>query len=97
MLSIQELHAIADIVKQSVFLDIDVITRQVAEKLRNHDKAFLSQRAAYKQYGQSKVMRWVENGQLKRFIKMNGKVNGFEYKIRDLDKLSDKQQLLKLK
>lgn len=42
-------------------------------------------------------MRWVENGQLKRFIKMNGKVNGFEYKIRDLDKLSDKQQLLKLK
>jgi hypothetical protein len=43
------------------------------------------------------VERWVANGQLKRFVKVNGKLDGYEYKVRDLEKLANKQQLLILK
>ena len=82
-------------IAKSIIADIDNIYERLQKK--ETLKKLISQNEAYKVYGRAKVNRWHENGQIKRFIKMNGKMNTFEFKVSDLDILSEKQQLLKLK
>ena len=50
-----------------------------------------------KLYGRAKVDRWRENGKLKRYLKENGKLNGFQYRVADLEKLSKQFFIVKQK
>jgi len=81
-------------VAKSIIADIDNVYERLAKK--EAPKKMISQNEAFKKYGRAKVKQWFDNGQIKRFIKMNGKMNTFEYKVADLEALLDKQQLLKM-
>jgi hypothetical protein len=97
MLSTLEIKLIAEEVSRNMAIDVDSLAYRLAQEIKKPTTLFISQNEAMRIYGRAKVNRWRENGQVKRYLKQNGKLNGYEYKVADLDKLSELQHLVKLK
>jgi len=97
MLSTLEIKLIAEEVSRNMAIDINFLAHKLAQEIKKPTTQFISQNEAMKIYGRAKVNRWRENGQIKRYLKENGKLNGFEFKVADLDKLSELQHLIKKK
>ena len=97
MLSNLEIKLLAEEVSKKLEISVDILAHKLAIEIKKPTTLFISQNEAMKLYGRTKVDRWRENGKLKRYLKENGKLNGFQYRVADLEKLSKLQQLLKLK
>ena len=97
MLSTLEIKLIAEEVSRNMSIDIGHLAHKLAQEIKKPTTIFISQNEAIKIYGRAKVNRWRENGQVKRYLKENGKLNGFQYKVADLEKLSELQHLVKMK
>lgn len=65
-----------------------VLTPMVKEAMKDQSEV-ISQRQAYKQFGQGNVKRWFKTGKLVPVAKRPGKV---EYRIADLKQLQQVQQ-----
>ena len=97
MLSNLEIKLLAEEVSKKLEISVDILAHKLAQEIKKPTTIFISQNEAMKLYGRAKVDRWRENGKLKRYLKENGKLNGFQYRVADLEKLSKQFSLVKQK
>lgn len=74
--------------------EIQAIAREIKIEIYSSDiknPLFISRKSAYKRYGQARVKRWIENGDIRCIS--NGS-NKTDIRVEDLERIASKQQYL---